>query len=224
MFLTRFAGGFGAGVISSACLMVHAMDVDERTENMDSDQLHEEIKKGFIHHYASEAIGFLVGPLVIVAASPNRSPAEIAAYLSAAILAAWLITAILMMTDYFIQRSQPAQEEEVLPRANLIRRVGSFVRNLLYSDVPFTAYFNKRAALAITALFMQWILATYFLSYYTLLGSDRIRIVACQFSLAMGCSAATSLVSNLMSRLFGKRTMTLLALTVSSGSCFFMEQ
>lgn len=50
--------------------------------------------------------------------------------------------------------------------------------------------------MAISALFVQWILATYFFPFYVYIAAGELDVVAVHFGIVMGASAICSLASH----------------------------
>jgi hypothetical protein len=99
-----------------------------------------------------------------------------------------------MLVDYIWR---PEEQPSMTPRgSNPIERNGSFVRSLLYNQVPLTAFVNGRSVLALSSLFIQWILATYFFPFYAYIASPDLSVVAAHFTFVLGVATLCSIGSH----------------------------
>jgi hypothetical protein len=91
-------------------------------------------------------------------------------------LVIWIICAVKMALT-----PDPTQQlRSEMERRQHRRRLKSFIRSLLYNQVPLRAFLNWRSVLASITLTVSWICATYFLPYLVnYIGEKRVTQVSC---------------------------------------------
>jgi len=119
----------------------------------------------FRKHQTYVAAGNLVGPLVVISAYPFIGANGV--FLTLAIIS-FLVWVICGTTMTF------SPDESIPLTSNEPSRVySSFVRSLLYNQVPLRSFLNRRSLLAQFTLFMAWTCATFVLPFYTIYLNDK---------------------------------------------------
>ena len=156
VFVSRFVGGVGSGLIDTSCLI---------SRNYESDSSGIQAKEQststyFMEHKKSEALGNLLGPLLVICAYPIKG--DYAVFLLLAICS--LCAGVACSTGlYCVPRRPTVIRAETQSRTYL-----NFVKSLLYNQVPLRAFMNRRSILAIMSLLASWTCATFFLPFFAI--------------------------------------------------------
>lgn len=175
--LTRFVYGFGAGLIRSVIIIARAQSKKGKKELQAKDY--------FRWHMQAEALGYFLGPFILVITFHTKGKNEQAAlYLAIAQATIWLIF-VLSFSENVSQASEAIRasittrdwnnsSEGSQSEVNNTARSGrheadDFIKALLYNQVPMTSFFNRRTMLALFALLSGFLLITFIWPFFALI-------------------------------------------------------
>lgn len=94
IFLCRLFGGIGCGLLNTACLISRGTRSDETNA--------ETVQKHFRSHMTGEAIGYMLGPIIIMIVYRHQSgeTEKVYFWLASICLLVWLLSILIMTLDY----------------------------------------------------------------------------------------------------------------------------
>ena len=98
----------------------------------------------------------------------------------------------------------------------------SFIKSLLYNQVPLTAFINGRSVLAIYSLLVGFILVTFVLPFFALIRNRSSYEVSIQLTVAFAIFFLVSVFGSFLLRMVGAKKITALALMLATGACFVL--
>lgn len=99
----------------------------------------------------------------------------------------------------------------------------NFIKSLLYNQVPLTAFLNKKAFLAFSALLVGFILVTFVLPFFALIRNRKSYEVSIQLTVALAVFFLASILGALLMKWIGPKRITFLSLALATGACFILS-
>lgn len=113
-----------------------------------------------------------MGPLVIIATNWAMIEEQIFLVLAILSLLVWIICAVTM---FLVQDDANLTVAAQQPKSH-----ATFMKSLLYNQVPLRAFVNARSLLAEVTLIMTWICATFILPFYAIYATEKgVTLVSC---------------------------------------------